>query len=911
MNGPGSASATAPDALAAVTTPPITAHDDSTRAARPAQAARRGYLFRKYVASFVLVVSIALITNGTLDIWFSFQEQKQLLIRVQRVQAQAAAAKIGGFVNAVEHEMGWIALLPSNAATPDELRINAIRLLRQAPAIIEIAQLDRNGREQLRVSRVARDVVGSSADLSDRPAFREAVAKGVYHGPVYFVRQSEPYMTIAVAGPGSGAIVAEVNLKFIWDVVSQLAVGARGGAYVTDAQGRLIAHPDLRQVLRNTDLSGLVQVQAARSGAHAGATDDVVEDLEQRKVLSAHATVAPLGWLVFVELPIDEAFAPIYGSIMRSAAVLAGLFLARRMVVPIQALTDGAARIGQGDHAQRLSIKTGDELEALGDQFNRMAGQLQDSYATLEHKVAERTAELAQARDRALTEHAEAARARQAAEIANATKSRFLAVVSHEIRTPMNGVLGVLALLDRTRLAADQHRLVEMAEASGETLLSLIDGILDYARLEAGTELLEPRDFDLRRVVEAAVGLIRPQAAAKGLSLDLVMDDGSNARLHGDPVRLNRVLLNLVSNAVKFTSDGGICVDVALDPPQQDRVWLRIAVADTGIGIAPEDQERIFQDFVQADDTIARRFGGTGLGLAISRRIAVLMGGELTVESKLGAGSTFRFAVPLALAREAAAPSDAPAAGRSLAVLLVDDDAMNREVAAAMLGKLGHRPTVATDGTAAIEAARCGAFDVALMDLHMPGMNGIEAVERIRALPIDPMPRFIMLTADVSEESRRRLAQAGLDAMVAKPLSSGALRAALAASEDDDAEFARPIELDPDNLVDTAFLAQQCDLLGATRLRALTDLFREGTGGLTATLTAALDRDDRLAIRHVAHQLGSAASALALGRLFAHTELLEAQASDAARDTLAAAIAGLATLSAQSIDALEARLRDA
>jgi CheY-like chemotaxis protein len=285
------------------------------------------------------------------------------------------------------------------------------------------------------------------------------------------------------------------------------------------------------------------------------------------------------------------------------------------------------------------------------------------------------------------------------------------------------------------------------------------------------------------------------------------------------------------------------------------------------------------------------------------------MGGELTVESKVGAGSTFHFAVPLALALQAAAAPVVPGVGRSLAVLVVDDDTTNREVASAMLRQLGHRPTLAADGGAAIEAARSGVFDVVLMDLHMPGMNGIETIERIRALPMAQAPRFIMLTADVSEESRKRLAQTGLDAVLGKPLLRGALRDALSAEAHGHIGCEGSIELDPDQVVDDAFLARQRELLGAARLRRLTDLFRESADGLNATLVSALEQDDRTAIRHAAHQLGSAASALGLGRLFARAGMIEAQAATAAHEAIAVAIVELAELSRDSLAALDLRLR--
>jgi len=373
----------------------------------------RRRLFTKYVALFVAVVCVALLSNGIFDVFFYYQEHKASLIRIQREQAEAAAAKIGQFIKEIESQLGWTTQLPWSAGSIEQRRFDALRLLRQVPAITELTQLDATGKERLRVSRLAMDVVASGADLSNDPKFTEAVARKVYYGPVYFRRESEPYMTLAIAGTrrDAGVSVAEVNLKLIWDVVSQIKVGERGHAYVVDAQGRLIAHPDISLVLRNTDMSKLAQVRAARASASGGAgtSDDraetvqEAENIEGRKVLTAYAPVAPLGWLMFVELPAEEAYAPLYAALQRLAfvllgalgfAVLAGMFLAGRMVGPIQALQTGAARIGRGDLSQRIAIKTGDELEGLADQFNDMAGQLQESYAGLEKKVEQRTHEL-------------------------------------------------------------------------------------------------------------------------------------------------------------------------------------------------------------------------------------------------------------------------------------------------------------------------------------------------------------------------------------------------------------------------------------------------------------------------------------------------------------------------------------
>jgi len=367
----------------------------------------RSRLFTKYVALFVAVVGVALLSNGIFEVFFYYREHKASLIRIQHEQAEAAAAKIGQFIKEIESQLGWTTQLPWSAGSIEQRRFDALRLLRQVPAITELAQVDSTGKERLRVSRLAMDVVDSGLDLSKDPKFTEAVAHKVYYGPVYFRRESEPYMTLSLAGTrkDAGVSIAEVNLKLIWDVVSQIKVGERGHAYVVGAGGRLIAHPDISLVLRNTDMSKLVQVQAAQAG-NAGAGSESLQgakNIQGQEVLTASAPIAPLGWTMFVELPVEEAYASLYAALQRLAivlaaasifAVLAGIFLARRMVGPIQALRAGAERIGGGDFAQRISIKTGDELEGLADQFNDMGARLQESYADLEKKVEQRTAEL-------------------------------------------------------------------------------------------------------------------------------------------------------------------------------------------------------------------------------------------------------------------------------------------------------------------------------------------------------------------------------------------------------------------------------------------------------------------------------------------------------------------------------------
>src|SRR6202041_681246 len=380
--------------------------------AQPSGTKMRSRLFTKYVTLFVAVVAIALLSSGIFEVFFYYREHKAALIRIQHEQAEAAAAKIGQFIKEIENQLGWTTQLPWSAGSIEQRRFDALRLLRQVPAITELAQVDSAGKERLRVSRLAMDVVDSGLDLSQDPKFTEAVAHKVYYGPVYFRRESEPYMTLSLAGTrkDAGVSIAEVNLKLIWDVVSQIKVGERGHAYVVGAGGRLIAHPDISLVLRNTDMSKLLQVQAARAGGAAAEAEELqgTKNIQGQEVLTASAPIVPLGWTIFVELPVEEAYASLYAALQRLAivlaaaslfAVLAGILLARRMVGPIQALRAGAERIGSGDFAQHISIETGDELEGLANQFNDMGARVQESYADLENKVEQRTSELSESLD--------------------------------------------------------------------------------------------------------------------------------------------------------------------------------------------------------------------------------------------------------------------------------------------------------------------------------------------------------------------------------------------------------------------------------------------------------------------------------------------------------------------------------
>jgi signal transduction histidine kinase len=596
----------------------------------PGQRKVRGRLFLKYVALFVAVVCLALLSNDLFQLRFSIRDYMAMSTRIQQGQAEIAAAKIGQFVTEIEGQIGWIAHLAWADSQPDEWRFDVARLLRQVPPIMEFAKIDDLGRERLRVSRVAPEVVGSLADRSREPSFVEAVSNKVYYGPVYFRVESEPYMTLSVAGVrrDAGVSVVELNLKFIRDVIAQFKLGNGGRAYVLDAAGRLIAHSDLTMVLSRTDFSQLRHVRSALSGGSTGPPEDdlATEDINGRRILAAHAEIAPLGWRVFVETPVEEALAPLYEATRRTGLVLvaalilaslAGLFLARRMVVPIRSLVAGAARIGSGDLGQRISITSGDEFEILGAQFNSMAAQLQDSYASLERKVDERTREL---------------------ELANLAKSRFIAVASHDLRQPLHALGLFVGQLHGHVRSTEGRQLVERIDGAVLNMNELFTVLLDISKLDAGVLVPDLTEFPVDHLLKRMDATFAAAAGAKGLSLRVV---ASSAWVRSDSILLERILQNLVANAVRFAAHGGVVVGC-----RRRGAALRIDVCDSGPGIPKDQQRNVFGEFYQLAGPRQDQHRGLGLGLAIVDRLCRLLGHRLELASTPGKGSRFAIFVP-------------------------------------------------------------------------------------------------------------------------------------------------------------------------------------------------------------------------------------------------------------------------
>jgi len=595
---------------------------------------RRG-LVVKYVAYFATLVSVVLVSSSLLGMYLSYGKDRQILGQLQQERARSAALQIERFIQEIERHLGGstLPLIDMLTGSREEQRFELSKLLRQVPAVADATLVAPDGRELAYVSRLGLDAEGSGKDWTSDPAFVAARGGSTHFGAVHFRRETEPYLTIAAGGRSKVGpiVVAEINLKFIWDVASRIEVGTAGRAYVIDSNGYLIAHPDISLVLHKTDLSALPQVRAARMDSSANAAISMVaDDQTSGSVLTSFAPIPALGWFVFVEQPVAEALAPLYATLWRTGwlligglllALLASVLLARHVVQPIRALQKGAGEIGAGHLDHRIEVNTGDELEVLAGEFNRMAAQLHASYAGLEAKVDERTRDLA---------------------VANRHKSEFLAAMSHELRTPLNAIIGFSDVLKRQMYGAlnpKQAKYAEVINSSGKHLLSLINEILDLSKVEAGKMELDISPFNLPAAVDNALALIRDRADIKSIALDVRLDSRLDIAV-ADERRFRQILLNLLSNAVKFTSEKG---SIAVAGTRLGNA-IEVSVTDTGIGIAPEDQATIFDEFSQLNGT--QRSEGTGLGLALAKKLVELHGGAMRVESAVGKGAKFTFSLP-------------------------------------------------------------------------------------------------------------------------------------------------------------------------------------------------------------------------------------------------------------------------
>jgi signal transduction histidine kinase/ActR/RegA family two-component response regulator len=458
--------------------------------------------------------------------------------------------------------------------------------------------------------------------------------------------------------------------------------------------------------------------------------------------------------------------------------------LQRVVSEPVLRLASAAALVSrERDYAVRVDRTSNDEVGDLVSAFNQMLEQIQHQdeqlrrhRATLEEQVAARTAELT-------IVNRDLAESRDRAEQASRAKSDFLANMSHEIRTPMNGVIGMVELTLDSDLTDEQREQLGVVKASAESLLHVVNDILDLSKIEAGRLEVDETTFSPRALVEEAVRTAGVGARLKGLALECRVEESVATHVTGDAGRLRQVLINLIGNAVKFTDEGHVRVHVWLQSGDHGAAMLHGVVSDTGIGIPPEKQALIFEAFTQADGSTTRRYGGTGLGLTISARLAALMGGHLSVKSLPGQGSAFHFTAKVSLPEAAAVTATGSRGGRvahdptpperRLRVLLVEDNPVNQRVAAGLLRKAGHDVHVVDNGREALDALADAHFELVFMDMQMPVMGGLDTIAAIRAREAESGSHLpiIALTAHALEGDREQFLAAGADGYVSKPLS--------------------------------------------------------------------------------------------------------------------------------------------
>ncbi len=644
------------------------------------------------------------------------------------------------------------------------------------------------------------------ANVADRDYMIAALKEGRTTIGKPVVSRSTGAAVIPMAAPirdASGQVVGAVvgivdlgNANFL-DSVTGSRLGQTGGYLIIAPQhGLIVTGTDKSRIMAPMPPPGVNRNHDRFVAGYEGY--GIAVNSRGIEELAAARQIPAAGWFLVGVLPTGEALAPIHATqqhVVGAAALLSLLVgmvawvfvrrLLRHQFAPMLAATQAMSGMAQpvGARLQTLPVAHNDEVGQLIDSFNRLIESvkcneeaLKQQQEHLEERVLERTVELTEAK--------------VAAEAANRAKSAFLANMSHELRTPLHGIMGMLALIRRRTTDPAVLEKINKAKGAADHLLTVLNDILDLSKIEADRMVLETGPLQLRDVLDNLAAIVGHKAIDKGLGFTLdIPDDLAVLPLNGDPLRLGQIVINLAGNSVKFTERGSITVRVRLAADSGCTVLVRFEIVDTGIGISPEAQARLFSAFEQADNSMTRKYGGTGLGLAISKRLATMMEGEIGVDSVPGQGSTFWFTVRLEkrlVDAVASAPSsingseerlrrDYPAAG----ILLVEDEPTNREVALELLAEVGLQVTVAVDGVQAVEATRRQRFALILMDMQMPNLNGLDATRAIRSDALNQATPILAMTANALDEDCQRCLDAGMNAHLAKPIGPDTLYAAI------------------------------------------------------------------------------------------------------------------------------------
>jgi signal transduction histidine kinase/CheY-like chemotaxis protein len=732
---------------------------------------RRGRLVRRYFLVFAMLIGGSVIAGLLVEMGFRFREARQNLEVEHRQMAELAALRITNYIDGITQAVR-LAAQPRNVVdgrVTDDYITDLRNLLKNVPAIRDAVALGLDGHEELRVSRIGRSLPDAAADHSSQEYFTAARAGRTYFGPVVFPSDSfEPRILIATPiepfpGEVTGVLAAQVNVRYVWDVVQAIRAGQSGYAYVVSDTGALLAHPDLLLVLQHKDLSGLPQVAAARDSDSGSDAIGVYENLNGQRVVVSHVRIAEVGWTVFVERPLTEAFAPLLTSLARTGGILllvcvvaigAAALLRRRVMRPIEVLRSGAARLEAGDLDARLELRTGDEFEELAEDFNRMSGRLQESRATLERKVDERTRQL---------------------ELANQAKSRFLAAASHDLRQPLHALGLFVAQLRAHMSTGERNRVIERIEASLAAMSELFNSLLDISKLDAGVMGKDVSEFPIARLLTRIEATFAEAARQKGLSLRVVACD---AWVRTDFILLERILFNLVSNAVRYTSRGGLVVGCRRRGAQ-----LRIEVWDTGVGIPPDQRRNIFGEFYRLGESDRDRQAGLGLGLAIVDRLCRLLDHPIALTSISGRGSRFSVMVPTVAVRAEVAEPRAPFGAQldvshGKLVVIIDDDPLVLDGMHGLFRSWGCDVVIGGTESAVLNglAVHDRPPDLIISDYHLAnGRSGIEIIGQLCSAFGSPIPAFL-ISGDINPDRLHEARASGYH-LQHKPVDPMMLRA--------------------------------------------------------------------------------------------------------------------------------------